>query len=141
MRMLIMVLTGVSLIACEGKNAVVFQEAPGGNLTSVEKTIEPGTFTSTGLKFCTDGQCMSVSAPPACAGVTLFNDFTIVDQNTATFFASILEPVVIDHELSQIALVSNSTLHQGLVIGYKYIAHNIWEITYGPNCSRLYKKL
>jgi hypothetical protein len=143
MKWLFIVSTSVILMGCQGSKTVFVGSAPvSASQSVVDESIEPGTFTSAGLAYCTNGSCTSFAVPASCSSASVFADFTILDQATASFFGSIFEQVAIDHELKQITLVTNNTTHQGLTIGFKYHSGpDRWEITYGPNCGRLYKKV
>lgn len=113
--------------------------------SSLTAYLPNGTYTSSGLNWCTNGACDSAGTPAACSGVTTFGDvggdFTVYSDTQATFWSSITETVSFNTSSRQVTLTTNDTGHISYTFTYEYIGGSPknWEITYGTNCGRLYK--
>lgn len=102
----------------------------------------PMTFSAAGLPFCSSGSCSYSSAPGACSGVIMFDDFTIFSETSGSFFSSIQETILIDEGNQSVTLTTNQTSHQGMSFSFSYIqASDLFEVTYAPNCGRLYRQV
>lgn len=96
--------------------------------------------THVALKYCTSGSCNNNGLPAACSGVTVFNDFTVYSETSATFFNSITEPISVNVTKMEITLTSDTTNHKGMVFSYKFLKDsNEWQVMYSSNCGRLYQ--
>lgn len=140
----ITILTAVLTITACGKNSDSPSDSkPAANSSSgIPDYKYPVTFSDPKMTFCQNGTCHTGIIPSACSSLPIFNDFTIYSETLATFYGSIKESVSIDFQFGAVMMNSDTTGHNGVKFDFAYLkSYDLWQITYGPNCVRLYKAL
>lgn len=118
------------LVGCsETKNTYV-QQSPA-SIDSTSLGLEPAVYTE--LNWVGNN----------CSGLTTFaGDFSIYSNFSGSFFNSVQESIFVNEADQTVELLTNGTGNMHLKFSYEYIeSDDEWEITYGPNCSRRYRRL
>lgn len=104
-----------------------------------------GSYSAFNEHYCVNGNCSYVTEPNACAQASKFpGDFSVYADNSATFWDSITETVVMSFQTdgilvdNEVVVLNQTTGHQGFGFTYEYLGQKKWKVNFGASCSRIY---
>ena len=125
----------IGLVGCGDKTSVT-------NVYGQPQSLEPLSVSSLSLESAVYTELGWIEDSGCLGLVTFLGDFSIYSNFSGSFFDSIKESIFVNEADQTVELLDATTGHKNLKFEYDFDkASGNWAISYGPQCSRWYRRL